>query len=168
MKMNLPNNFDKLSWELKCAKVSEMPTRRLHSAYNPQPKRKKNLTPSTHRNAYSIEFKRQVVDWFYANKMNKSETSRQFGISRSSVYDWVLEDHELQCANGMRKRLPSVYGPTGHYPTLDELLVEYVNKMNQEKRRVGASDLIKKGLELAKQLGYNDLMAIMRHRFFST
>ncbi len=72
--------------------------------------------------------------------MNKSETSRQFGISRSSVYNWVLEDHELKCANGMRKRLPSVYGPTGHYPTLDEQLVEYVNKMNQEKRRVGASD----------------------------
>ncbi len=65
MKMKLPSNFDKLSWELKCAKVSEMPTRRLHSAYNPQPKRKKNLTPSTHCNAYSIEFKRQVITLGY-------------------------------------------------------------------------------------------------------
>uniref|UniRef100_A0A915CQH2 HTH psq-type domain-containing protein n=1 Tax=Ditylenchus dipsaci TaxID=166011 RepID=A0A915CQH2_9BILA len=67
---------------------------------------------SRKRKAYSIEKKLEAID--YAKKFkSKKAASDKFGISRSTVQDWVKQEEELRVMSKNSKRLAGLDG-TSH------------------------------------------------------
>ena len=116
---------------------------------------------STPHNSYTVAFKINVLDWYYANGENKSHTSKQFGVDRKRIRDWLQsEDHlrAMPLANRMRrKKFPQEGKSYGKRPPGSELLDQAVLNWYKEQRAIGNvvySRLLRaKALELGPQCG---------------
>uniref|UniRef100_A0A915E2Y6 HTH psq-type domain-containing protein n=1 Tax=Ditylenchus dipsaci TaxID=166011 RepID=A0A915E2Y6_9BILA len=83
---------------------------------------------SRKRKAYSIEKKLEAID--YAKKFkSKKAASDKFGISRSTVQDWVKQEEELRVMSKNSKRLAGA----GRHLTFAELDVELANWVREQK-----------------------------------
>ena len=116
---------------------------------------------STPHNSYTVAFKINVLDWYHANGENKSHTSKQFGVDRKRIRDWLQSEDNLRAmplANRMRRKTFAQEGKSyGKRPPGSEQLDQAVLNWYKEQRAIGRvvySRLLRaKALELGPQCG---------------
>ena len=115
---------------------------------------KKFQHKETHR-AYTLDFKLAVVDWLHSHSASYRAASRQFGIDRKMVRDWVEHKEFL-------RRALLHYGPNkkklhhGRKPfslDLDKAVLDYLVQERAEGRCVRDKQLTSKALEFSHCLG---------------
>ena len=132
--------------------------------YDPQPSHASidNKTPnrsgvrSSHR-SYTVQYKLNVLDWYYAHGENKKQTAKHFDVDRKRIRDWLKFEQQfrMEPQSGMqRKKKRTGFSP--HYKDLDKALLEWYKEQKTQSQKVTNQALRIKALELAPQLGYQD------------
>ena len=73
-----------------------------------------------HQKSYPVEFKLQVLDWYYSNGKNKLKTATHFNIHTKRIRDWELNEAFLRAHSDsprrrfrMEKAAADTYGNIG-------------------------------------------------------
>jgi transposase-like protein len=73
-----------------------------------------------HQKSYPVEFKLQVLDWYYSNGKNKLKTATHFNIHTKRIRDWELNEAFLRAHRDsprrrfrMEKAAADTYGNIG-------------------------------------------------------
>ena len=113
------------------------------------------------RSSYTVEFKIYVLKWYHENGENKSRTSKQFGVDRKRVREWLrAEDilHAMPLANRMRKKKLQEGKPYGRrfppgYEQLDQAVLNWYKEQRAIGKAVYSVHLRAKALEVGPQCG---------------
>ena len=110
----------------------------------------------SHR-SFTVEYKLNVLDWYYANGENKKQTAKHFGVDRKRIRDWLKIEQQLRMeppSNMQRKKKNT--GCAAYYKALDQAVLEWCKEQRIQGQRITNQALRTKALELAPQLGYQD------------
>ena len=113
------------------------------------------------RSSYTVDFKLSVVEWVKSNDKSISAASRQFGVPRKCVREWLKERDLLSSArvlHGPKKR--KLHG--GRCPfseEVDSLVFSFYQEQRKLGRSVGDNELRTRALQVSQLLGYTDFKA---------
>lgn len=110
----------------------------------------------SHR-SFTVEYKLNVLDWYYAHGENKKQTAKHFGVDRKRIRDWLKLEQQLRMeppSNMQRKKKNT--GCAAHYKALDQAVLEWCKEQRTQGQKITNQALRTKALELAPQLGYQD------------
>ncbi len=110
----------------------------------------------SHR-SFTMEYKLNVLDWYYANGQNKKQTAKHFGVDRKRIRDWLKLEQQLRMEppSNMQRRKKNT-GCAAHYKALDQAMLEWCKEQRTQGQKITNQALRTKALELAPQLGYQD------------
>lgn len=110
----------------------------------------------SHR-SFTVEYKLNVLDWYYAHGENKKQTAKHFGVDRKRIRDWLKFEQQLRMEppSNMQRRKKNT-GCAAHYKALDQAVLEWCKEQRTRGQRITNQALRTKALELAPQLGYQD------------
>ena len=114
-----------------------------------------------HRASYTVDFKLSVVEWVQSNGKSVRAASKQFGVDRKCIREWLKERDVLGSArvlHGPQKR--KLHG--GRCPLsqeLDRLVLSFILESRKLGREVSDLELKNKALQLSQLLGLPDFKA---------
>lgn len=114
-----------------------------------------------HRASYTVDFKLSVVEWIQSNGKSVRAASKQFGVDRKCIREWLKEREVLGSARvlrGPQKR--KLHG--GRCPLsqeLDRLVLSFILESRKVGREVSDQELKNKALQLSQLLGLPDFKA---------
>lgn len=114
-----------------------------------------------HRASYTVDFKLSVVEWVQSNGKSVRAASKQFGVDRKCIREWLKEKEVLGSArvlHGPQKR--KLHG--GRCPLsqeLDRLVLSFILESRKLGREVSDLELKNKALQLSQLLGLPDFKA---------
>ena len=112
---------------------------------------------SRQHKSYTVGFKLQVLDWYYANGKNKYQTASHFGLDRKRIRDWLDNEERFRTEPlSNRRKRSSAPGCPPYYKNLDDSLAEWYSEQKAQGVLVSNKELKDKALELAPQLGITD------------
>lgn len=106
----------------------------------------------TKRKKYTIEFKMDVLEKLDRNKGNKAMTSRQTGVDRRIIGDWLTQRDKLMAQHFKRVKHRIVEGEReGFWPEMEEKLMEWFLNERANNRAVGAVHIKHKSISLINE-----------------
>ena len=111
---------------------------------------------TSHR-SFTMEYKLNVLDWYYAHGENKKQTAKHFGVDRKRIRDWLKLEQQLRMEppSNMQRRKKNT-GCSAHYKVLDQAMLEWCKEQRTQGQKITNQALRTKALELAPQLGYQN------------
>jgi transposase-like protein len=104
------------------------------------------------RQSYTVEFKLSAIEWHRENGDNVSKTSKEFGVDRKMIRNWLANEGELRAHNrgeGKKKRKLSSGGELA-CEEMDLAVLEFLVEERANGRVVSNLDLKRKALEIAR------------------
>ena len=113
------------------------------------------------RASYTVDFKLSVVEWVNGGERSLREASKTFGVDRKCIRQWVRECSVLGSARlrqgPLTRKLHCGRGPLSR--ELDQLVLGYLLEARRRGTEAEDSDLKRKAVEAASQLGIEGFKA---------
>ena len=106
-----------------------------------------------HQKSYPVEFKLQVLDWYYSNGKNKLKTATHFNVHTKRIRDWELNEAFLRAhSDSPRRRFRMEKAAADTYGNIGKSLFQWY----VEEKALGTEhtfgDLKSKAVQLAAEL----------------
>ena len=114
-----------------------------------------------HQKSYPVEFKLQVLDWYYSNGKNKLKTATHFNIHTKRIRDWELNEAFLRAhSDSPRRRFRMEKAAADMYGNIGKSLFQWY----VEEKAVGTEhsfgDLKSQAVQLATELNAQESFTV--------
>ena len=113
------------------------------------------------RASYTVDFKLSVVEWVRSGGRSLREASKQFGVDRKCIRQWVREKAILGSARLRQgphtRKLHGGRGPRSH--DLDRRVLEFLLEQRRLGLDVGDGEVKQRAMDVARALGVEDFKA---------
>ena len=112
------------------------------------------MAQSRRVSSYTMEYKLSMLKWYHENGEDKHAASREFGIDRKRVREWLDKEDSLlsnQVGSAKKKRKLNA-GKDPLSVELDHAVLEYLLEERAAGRPVSNRDISAKAIELAQEL----------------
>lgn len=114
-----------------------------------------------HQKSYPVEFKLQVLDWYYSNGKNKLKTATHFNIHTKRIRDWELNEAFLRAhSDSPRRRFRMEKTAADTYGNIGKGLFQWYAEEKALGTEHSFGDLKSKAVQLATELNAQESFTV--------
>lgn len=114
-----------------------------------------------HQKSYPVEFKLQVLDWYYSNGKNKLKTATHFNIHTKRIRDWELNEAFLRAhSDSPRRRFRMEKTAADTYGNIGKNLFQWYAEEKALGTEHSFGDLKSKAVQLATELNVQESFTV--------
>lgn len=114
-----------------------------------------------HQKSYPVEFKLQVLDWYYSNGKNKLKTATHFNIHTKRIRDWELNEAFLRAhSDSPRRRFRMEKTAADTYGNIGKSLFQWYAEEKALGTEHSFGDLKSKAVQLATELNVQESFTV--------
>ncbi len=113
------------------------------------------LTTNSKR-SYTVQFKLNVLDWYYKNGENKKMTAKMFEVDRKRIRDWLQDESRLRSDPTPERTRKKRSGCLPQYREIETEVYQWYIAQKDRGWKPKNSEIRAKGLELAPQFGFQE------------
>ncbi|CAI7991116.1 hypothetical protein GBAR_LOCUS628 [Geodia barretti] len=114
-----------------------------------------------HQKSYPVEFKLQVLDWYYSNGKNKLKTATHFNIHTKRIRDWELNEAFLRAhSDSPRRRFRMEKAAADTYGNIGKNLFQWYVEEKTLGTEHSFGDLKSKAVQLATELNAQESFTV--------
>ena len=114
-----------------------------------------------HQKSYPVEFKLQVLDWYYNNGKNKLKTATHFNIHTKRIRDWELNEAFLRAhSDSPRRRFRMEKTASDTYGNIGKALFQWYVDEKGRGTEHSFGDLKCKAVHLAAELNVQESFTV--------
>lgn len=114
-----------------------------------------------HQKSYPVEFKLQVLDWYYRNGKNKLKTATHFNIHTKRIRDWELNEAFLRAhSDSPRRRFRMEKAAADTYGNIAKSLYQWYEEEKAHGTQHTFGDLKSKAVQLAAEQNVQDSFTV--------
>lgn len=114
-----------------------------------------------HQKSYPVEFKLQVLDWYYSNGKNKLKTATHFNIHTKRIRDWELNEAFLRAhSDSPRRRFRMEKAAADTYGNIGKSLFQWYVEEKALGTEHSFGDLKSKAVQLATELNVQESFTV--------
>ena len=119
-------------------------------------------SPKTqHQKSYPVDFKLQVLDWYYSNGKNKLKTATHFNIHTKRIRDWELNEAFLRAhRDSPRRRFRMEKAAADTYGNVGKNLFQWYVEEKALGTEHSFGDLKSKAVQLAAELNVQESFTV--------
>lgn len=104
--------------------------------------------------SYTVQFKLNVLDWYYKNGQNKNLAAKMFSVDRKRIRDWLLDETNLRSDPTPERTKRKRTNCLPQYREIETALYQYYTEQREKGIRPKNADLRSRSLQFASQFGY--------------
>lgn len=114
-----------------------------------------------HQKSYPVEFKLEVLDWYYNNGKNKLKTATHFNIHTKRIRDWELNEAFLRAhSNSPRRRFRMEKAAADTYGNIGKALFQWYAEEKAQSTEHSFGELKSKAVQLAAELNVQESFTV--------
>lgn len=122
---------------------------------------RKPTLKTQHQKSYPVEFKLQVLDWYYNNGKNKLKTATHFNIHTKRIRDWELNEAFLRAhSDSPRRRFRMEKAASDTYGNIAKALFQWYVEEKAQGTEHSFGDLKSKAVQLAAELNVQESFTV--------